>query len=1093
MAVSVDLLIAGAKDLKDVARIGKPSPYVVVDCDGKRIGKSKERKKTLSPAFDYKLGFPVKSDASVIDVVVKSNGKDMGGCKLNLAKIVEVAGYDQVKQLKLPLVLKGKEEGMIVLSIRVKSEAGSPVRPRASSESPQSPQSPDGKVISPEIRKRASRIYKKYAPEKLAGLEHILSSNKRTDDELIAALVKRYGPEPDVSSSSSASSSSSSSAPSSPSVAPSEEPEDGNEDEEEAMPSPSSSPLPSVEKVQEEPDAVEPEEEPETENELRQNTEPMEGTDATIAKQKEQIVQLMVKVKDLKAENDALIETVDNEEHTKKRLSSKIETLESTLEAHELKKAEQEANAEKETQPPADGDREESLRIREQEVDQREDAVTQQEEVLEARDEKLREREQAIMSKTSNTDTVLSEVEDNISRLNGQQLMKEEELEKVAKMLQEAKTELQETEDIISQRVQEHDTREASLNTRETHLKQLEASTDGADGSKVQELEQVLARKEQELEAARAKLEYKERLADQELEKAANREEELQRTIKQLQGEVSTKTVSHSSNEEGLNSRMDKVREEERRITATREQVNNQTKRLYEEVQKKSEDAAAKLKKANDFSKELQAKETELATREQEINEREAGVSCQLEELKIKMLEAEKQKLQGDRGTTPPDSLLMKERDTAVEKCLQLEIDLNLLRKDKLAMEERKLDTDRAEAAAAERLRLIQTRTADLNAKEEELKVKEARLGQMGDASHDQRVSELETQLKKREAELDSMTPHKLAEEALRLATLERELQEKEKNLQSPAHLSEWEKGLQQREEALGACSPPSFDAEKEREKEEGLEKERVLLRDKEQLLSQREVSVVEKELIIKEREDNLDSSSREIDRRWAQLTEHEYHFFESSQKDDLVDMTMLQKELSEHEEQLTAREMELDQRELQNKAREAGIRKQAKGIEEKEAAFKANEQGWTRTLQNLEAREQSLKHKQEREEELKARSEEMKELLTQVRLKARSLEDQQSRLDERESIQMDLQSRLTKKEMKLKEIEERNMTRPARESALAAREQAHDRREETLRRREKEMQAALVAKERELLKLVCSHHNHTRSGIAAQDAPGST
>ena len=187
-----------------------------------------------------------------------------------------------------------------------------------------------------------------------------------------------------------------------------------------------------------------------------------------------------------------------------------------------------------------------------------------------------------------------------------------------------------------------------------------------------------------------------------ELETFTSREKEIQRREELLRHKESATGQSYLSDDLAL--REAKIKEAEKRIEATQVQINQQTKRLHEEVRKKSEEADSRL----------------------------TDIACKEEELRISQLESQKALLQSsprkrvsiNTPTSPSRDrevfLLRKEGEKLKQKCLQLEIDNNVLNKEKESsiFSNRKQDYERAEAAVAEKLRTVAKREQELTERE---------------------------------------------------------------------------------------------------------------------------------------------------------------------------------------------------------------------------------------------------------------------------------------------------------------------------------------------------------------------------------------
>ena len=234
MPHNVDIRVLQAKGLKEVVKLGKSQPYLSIVCDEKEVkgGKSPKAGKTLNPEFDFKVSFEVGAPihVHVLKIRVMSGSKEMGHCELPLGQVIHLASYDQIFNHTMALETeKGAPCGEIGFKIRICSEAGAgegaaeaaspaaaaaestPLKAAESNASAASPFSdspragpagePEGgsKEIDPAFRERVVMMYKVYCPEKLEAVDGLLQKTKRTDDELMAALVERYGPEPESS------------------------------------------------------------------------------------------------------------------------------------------------------------------------------------------------------------------------------------------------------------------------------------------------------------------------------------------------------------------------------------------------------------------------------------------------------------------------------------------------------------------------------------------------------------------------------------------------------------------------------------------------------------------------------------------------------------------------------------------------------------------------------------------------------------------------------------------------------------------------------------------------------------------------------
>ncbi|KAJ9446542.1 actin [Diplonema papillatum] len=215
MASRVDMRIVEGSSLHNVQKIGKSSPYVVVECGGSVVGKTVEVKKDLNPKWkDAKISFPVQDAlAAKARFEVKSGSKMMGEGHLSLKSVTADVGYGEICEKKIELTTSSKKPGgTLVVRVRVNDPNAEPAAspsperransvaqsapgtPRSGANTPRSSQSVD-----PALRKRVVRFYKAHAPDKISGVDEMLQNNTRSDDALFEALVQKYGEEPESS------------------------------------------------------------------------------------------------------------------------------------------------------------------------------------------------------------------------------------------------------------------------------------------------------------------------------------------------------------------------------------------------------------------------------------------------------------------------------------------------------------------------------------------------------------------------------------------------------------------------------------------------------------------------------------------------------------------------------------------------------------------------------------------------------------------------------------------------------------------------------------------------------------------------------
>ena len=230
----VEMHVVGATGLKEVQKFGgKSTPHVVVLCNDVEKARSAKAEKTLSPTFNFDARFEVAAPPHqhILKIRVMSKNSEMGNCELPLGQVLLMTGLDQVLDHKMQLDCgKSKPQGEISFRVRVNSEgtrSGTPLRGKAPQ--PQTPtqklqgtasagnastprsspasspaQSPSAspahhtaphREVDPAFRDRVVRFYTEYNPQKLQGVDNILQ--KYPPEELMAKLVKQYGPEPE--------------------------------------------------------------------------------------------------------------------------------------------------------------------------------------------------------------------------------------------------------------------------------------------------------------------------------------------------------------------------------------------------------------------------------------------------------------------------------------------------------------------------------------------------------------------------------------------------------------------------------------------------------------------------------------------------------------------------------------------------------------------------------------------------------------------------------------------------------------------------------------------------------------------------------